>query len=63
MIGQSEKSGIEIESGYQLTGHPVCIRKIKYIIGRIFQKFAWFGVAYIIEIDGFPKGKGGKNVI
>ena len=23
MIGQSEKSGIEIESEYQLTGHPV----------------------------------------
>ena len=23
MIGQSENSGIEIESGYQLTGHPV----------------------------------------
>ena len=23
MIGQSEKSGIEIKSEYQLTGHPV----------------------------------------
>ena len=23
LIGQSEKSGIEIESEYQLTGHPV----------------------------------------
>ena len=25
MTGQSEKSGIEIESEYQLTGHPVYI--------------------------------------
>ena len=28
MIGQSEKSAIEIESEYQLTGHPV------YLCGR-----------------------------
>ena len=25
MIGQSKKSGIEIESEYQLTGHPVFV--------------------------------------
>ena len=29
MIGPSEKSGIEIESGYQLTGHPVYARNYK----------------------------------
>ena len=26
MIGQSEKSGIEIECEYQLTGHPVNVQ-------------------------------------
>ena len=28
MIGQSEKSGVEIESEYQLTGHPVYVRTV-----------------------------------
>ena len=29
MIGQSERSGIEIESEYQLTGHPVLVEQLE----------------------------------
>ena len=37
MIGQSEKSGIEIKSEYQLTGHPV-------VDSRYFSLFSVFTV-------------------
>ena len=45
MIGLSEKSGIEIESEYQLTGHPV--------IGGDFAKFC--GLLRIYELYGKQK--------
>ena len=46
MIGLSEKSGIEIESEYQLTGHPVIKVELvfsisNFLINKTFPENKW----------------------
>ena len=36
MIGQSKKSGIEIKSEYQLTGHPVIATQTKILNSKLY---------------------------
>ena len=38
MIGQSEKSGIEIKSEYLLTGHPVFAEYRDYLMVQIMHQ-------------------------
>ena len=46
MIGQSKKSGIEIESEYQLTGHPVIkLTTAEKQVNWKLKTFSFFGVS------------------
>ena len=61
MIGQSEKSGIEIESEYQLTGHPVCtltcliiVQQILLFLGGKNIYTALLGPTRLLISDIFP---------
>ena len=55
MIGQSEKSGIEIESEYQLTGYPVHTHQCTSVYEIAALAKGQLILEWLFDVSNFPK--------